>query len=182
MAEKKAALDPIGMKIKQVRTRKKISLERMANETGFKKEYLEEIEGGKAIPPVGMILQISRALQIDSEFFLKEPEESIEKRAKAYARRTDNYAYTTLTPGAENKHLNAFRVKIKAMQEHKKVEYQHEGEEFVYVLTGEIEVMVGDHVNSLKKGESLHFNSAIKHKLRNIGKKDAELIVVVYGP
>jgi len=51
----------------------------------------------------------------------------------------------------------------------------------VYVLTGKIEVMVGDHVNSLKEGESLHFNSAIKHKLRNIGKKDAELLVVIYG-
>lgn len=183
MAKKKtAALDPIGKKIKKVRTQKKITLEQMANETGFKMEYLKEIEDGEAIPPVGMILQISRAFQIDSEFFLKDQEENIEKRAKAYARRTDNYAYTTLTPGAENKHLNAFRVKIKAMQEHKKVEYQHEGEEFVYVLAGEIEVVVGDHVNFLKKDESLHFNAAIKHKLRNIGKKDAELLVVIYGP
>jgi quercetin dioxygenase-like cupin family protein len=61
------------------------------------------------------------------------------------------------------------------------VGYQHEGEEFVYVLSGEIEVIVGDHVNTLDAGESLHFNSGIRHKLRNIGDEKAELVVVIYG-
>jgi quercetin dioxygenase-like cupin family protein len=78
--------------------------------------------------------------------------------------------------------LKAFKVSIEAMQEHKGVGYQHEGEEFIYVLAGKIEVIVGDHVNRLKVGESLHFNSGIRHKLRNIGKEKAELIVVIYGP
>ena len=87
-----------------------------------------------------------------------------------------------MTPGAENKHLKAFRVAIPAGQDHKGVGYQHEGEEFDYVLKGRIEVVVGDHVNTLAAGESLHFNSGIRHKLRNIGAEDAELIVVIYNP
>ena len=101
---------------------------------------------------------------------------------RAFTKRTENYAYTTLTPGAENKHLKAFRISIDALQEHKGVGYQHEGEEFVYVLKGHVEVTVGDHVNKLKQDDSLHFNSAIQHKIRNIGKDDAEMLVVVYGP
>ncbi|MFH2066277.1 MAG: XRE family transcriptional regulator [Pseudomonadota bacterium] len=183
MASQKAnIMISTGKKIKTVRTQKKITLEQVANDTGYKKEYIQKIEAGTVIPPVGAILQISRALQIDSGLLLKDQEEKVEKRAKAYTKRTDNYAYTTLTPGAENKHLKAFRVNIQAMKEHKKVAYQHEGEEFVYVLSGRIEIEIGENLNTLKKGESLHFNSAIKHKLRNIGKTDAELLVVIYSP
>ncbi len=180
--EKTNEIAATGKKIKTARTQKKISLDQVANKTGYKKEYIQKIEEGKVIPSVGAILQISRALEIDSAFLLKDPEENLKKRAKAYAKRTDNYAYTTLTPDAENKHLKAFRVKIKAMEEHKKVAYQHEGEEFVYVLSGNIEIEIGENLNTLKKGDSLHFNSIIKHKLRNIGKTDADLLVVIYSP
>ena len=183
MTRKKAgALVPVGKKIKKIRLEKKISLDRVANETGCSIDSLKKIESGKEIPPVGTLLQISRALKIDSGFLLREQESNLKSRIKAYTKRTDNYAYKTLTPGAENKHLKAFLVTIDAMQEHKGVGYQHEGEEFVYVLSGKIEVLVGEHLNSLDKGDSLHFNSGIRHQLKNIDNKKAELLVVIYGP
>ncbi len=181
--KKKPGLPPVGKKIKKFRTEKKVSLDVLANETGFSIDYLKDIEAGKQIPPVGALLQLSRALQIDSALFLREEEESkLSDRIKAYARRTENYAYTTLTPGAENKHLKAFKVTIDASAEHKGVGYQHEGEEFVYVLSGSIEVTVGDHVNALEAGDSLHFNSAIQHHMKNAGDSMAEMLVVIYGP
>lgn len=183
MPKKKTEVEtPIGKKIKKVRTQKKMTFENLANETGFSIDYLKQIETGKETPPVGTILQLSRALEIDSGFLLKEKKENLKKRVKAYTKRTDNYAYTTLTPGAENKHLKAFRVIVEPGKDHKGVSYQHEGEEFVYVLKGTIEVIVGDHVNKLMENDSLHFNSGIRHKLRNVGKKTAELLVVIYGP
>lgn len=182
MAKKKAdALDQVGKKIRKERLKKKMSLDRVANETGFSIDYLKEIEAGRKIPPVGTLLQLAKALEIDSGFFLREQESSLRSRIRAYTKRTENYAYTTLTPGAESKHLKAFKVTIDAMQDHKGVGYQHEGEEFVYVLSGKIELTVGDHVNVLDVGESLHFNSGIRHKLRNIGKEKAEFLVVIYG-
>lgn len=173
---------PVGQKIKKARTGKKLKLDQLANETGFSIDYLKEIESGKAIPPVGALLQISRALEIDSGSLLKEPESKLESRIKAHTKRTENYAYTTLTPGAENKHLKAFLVTIEARTAHKGVGYHHEGEEFVYVLTGKIEVAVGDHVNTLDQGDSLHFNSGIRHKLTNISDETAGLLVVIYSP
>jgi len=183
MPRKKAsANDPVGKKIKKARTQKKISYSTLANETGFSVDYLKDIEAGKETPPVGALLQISRALEIDSGFFLKKQESDLKKRVKAYTARTENYAYTTLTPGAENKHLKAFKVIVDPLKDHKGIGYQHEGEEFVYVLEGKIEITVGENINKLKKGESLHFNSAIRHMLRNAGKEKAELIVVIYGP
>ena len=173
---------PVGQKIKKARTGKKLKLDQLANETGFSIDYLKEVESGKAIPPVGALLQISRALEIDSGSLLTEPESQMESRIKAHTKRTENYAYTTLTPGAENKHLKAFLVSVDPHQDHKGVGYHHEGEEFVYVLTGKIEVVVGEHVNILDKRDSLHFNSGIRHKLTNISDETAELLVVVYSP
>ena len=172
----------IGQKIKKVRMDKNITLDNIANETGFSIDHLKKIESGKITPPVGALLQISRALKIDSGILLKEEPSSLQDRIKAYTKRTDHYAYTTLTPGAENKHLKAFRVTIDAFQEHLGVGYHHEGEEFVYVLSGKIEIVVGEHVNKLETGETLHFNSGIQHNLRNCGESTAELIVVVYSP
>jgi quercetin dioxygenase-like cupin family protein len=181
-AKKATRLTPVGKKIKKARTDKKMTYDTLANETGFSTDYLKKVEDGKVTPPVGTLLQISRALEIDSGDLFKEPEGRMQDRIKAYTKRTSSYAYTTLTPGAENKHLKAFRVKIDAMKDHEGVSYNHEGEEFVYVLAGSIEVVVGEHVNTLGPGESLHFNSGIQHHLKNIGKTDAELIVVIYNP
>ena len=171
-----------GKKIRKARLDKKLTLDFVANETGFKKEYIKAIEAGEKIPSVGTLLQISRALGIDSSFLLKDQNGMAEQREAAYTKRTDNYAYTPLSSGAENKHLKAFKILVEAGEKHEGVGFRHEGEEFVYVLDGEVEVMVGDHANRLKTGDSLHFNSGIKHDLKNVGTKDAELIVVVYAP
>ena len=150
---------PVGQKIKKARTGKKVKLGQLANQTGFSVDYLKEIESGKAIPAVGALLQISRALE-----------------------RTENYAYTTLTPGAENKHLKGFLVTVEPHQDHKGVGYHHEGEEFVYVLQGKIEVSVGEHVNVLNAGDSLHFNSGIDHNMKSISDEATELLIVIYSP
>ncbi len=183
MPRKKAQnLIPVGKKIKKARLDKKRTHADLANETGFSTDYLKKVESGETTPPVGTLLQIARALEIDSDLLLKESPTSLKDRIQAYTKRTDNYAYQTLSPGAENKHLKAFKIMIDAMQDHKGVGYHHEGEEFVYVLSGKIEVMVGDHANTLREGESLHFNSGIPHNLKNLGKKQAELLVVLYVP
>lgn len=180
--KKKETIVPVGKKIKKARTAKKISLDMLANETGYSIDYLKEIEEGGKPPHVGTLLQISRALKIDSGLLLADKESNLKKRIKEYSKRTENYAYSTLTPGAENKHLKAFKVIVEPKKDHKGVGYNHEGEEFVYVLSGSVEVTVGEHVNNLKEGDSLHFNSGIPHKLKNTLNEKAELLVVIYGP
>ncbi len=179
---KKTQIIPIGKRIRKARLNKKITLDTMANETGMSKEFIKKIEGGDQRPSVGTLLQISKILHIDSSFLLKEQDDTIKKRSKAYTKRTDNYAYTPLTLNAENKHLKAFKIVVEAGKVHDGVGFQHEGEEFVYVIKGNVEVKVGDNVNNLKAGDSLHFNSGIKHDLVNTGTTDAQLVVVVYAP
>jgi quercetin dioxygenase-like cupin family protein len=174
--------DTVGGKIRSNRIEKALSLEQIANETGFAVAHLKGIEEGSITPSVGDLLHIARALQIDSGSLIKEQDLSLKDRVTAYKMRTENYAYETLTPGGERKYLKAFRVTIEAGQDHKGVGYQHEGEEFNYVLKGKVQVTVGEHQNILKAGDSLHFNSAIKHQLKNISHETAEMIVVIYSP
>jgi len=171
----------IGEKIRSVRIEKEMSLNQLANETGCSIETLENIENNKITPPVGNLLQISKALSLDSGYLFKDSQKK-HPRVEAYEKRTVNYAYTNLTPGAEKKHLKAFIVTLEPLESHEGVGFQHEGEEFNYVLNGEVAVTVGDHVNYLKSGESLHFNAGIRHNLKNNSDQVAKLLVVIYTP
>lgn len=184
MATKKLNEKSFGAKMKQLRQLRKISFEQLANRTGFSQRYLKEIEEGKVIPPVAAVIQISKALSIDSGSFLsaEEQEALVKRRRESFFKRTQAYSYKTLTPDAETKHMKAFLVTIDPKQDHKMVEYRHEGEEFIYVLKGQVEVIVGDNRNLLKKNETLHFDSNIAHKLRNLSDDKAKLLVVLYTP
>jgi len=174
---------PFGKRVMKLRRERKQTLKGMANETGLTKEYLSSLEKGEVIPPVAVILQLSRALGIDSGLLRKEEQqEEGRKKERDYQKRTDDYAYENLTPEARDKHLKAFRVMIDPKSDHKGVSYQHPGEEFIYVLKGKLEVMVGENRNVLGPNESIHFNSTIVHKLKNLSTRKAELVVVLYTP
>jgi quercetin dioxygenase-like cupin family protein len=184
MATKKIDEKSFGAKMQQLRLLRKISYEQLANKTGFSQRYLKEIEEGIAIPPVSAVIQIAKALAVDAGSFLSAEEQkaSEKRRRESFYKRTQAYSYKTLTPDAETKHMKAFLVTIDPKQDHKMVEYKHGGEEFVYVLKGHIEMMVGESQNLLKKGETLHFDSGIAHKLRNVSGEEAKLLVVIYTP
>jgi transcriptional regulator with XRE-family HTH domain len=174
----------IGSKIKKMRRARKMTFEELGAESGLTPDTIREIEKGDILPPVSSIIKIAKALQIDSGDLLSDEErENAEKRkVESYEKRTREYAYRPLTPNARNKHMKAFHVTIEPEQAHKMVEYQHEGEEFIYVLKGSLEISVGDNTWNLKEGQSIHFNSSLVHKLNNPKPKTTELLVVVYTP
>lgn len=174
---------PLGKKLMKMRKERNMTLQHLANETGLSVGTIGQVEKGEIIPPVAVILQISRALQVDSSLLLKEEKRQAGRQSSAdYRKRTQDYSYQNLTPEAEHKHLKAFKIYVDPKSDHKGVSYQHLGEEFIYVLKGEMEVTVGENRNRLAPGECLHFNSSIVHKLRNTSEEKAELLVVLYTP
>ena len=60
--------------------------------------------------------------------------------------------------------------------------FEHEGEEYVYVLSGELEIIIDDKKKRLAEKESVRFNSYLNHRLSNPGDKEADLLVVLYTP
>ncbi len=178
--------NPTGIKIHSMRIKKKVAIENLSEMTGLSISHLEDIEDGSGFAPVGDILKIARALTIDPGELLqrgKSSERDLEKqRIQDFKKREEAYQYEVLTPQAKKEHLRAFRVVIPPRSEHPGVNYQHEGEEFVYTLKGIVEIQVGQKKHRLKKDESLHFNSGIRHTLKNPGNSATELIVTIYTP
>ena len=169
-------------KIKKLRKKGNITLEALAKKTGLAVDYLEKIENGEATPPVSTIIQISNALTVDSGAFLSANDDSKKRKAESFNKRKNAYLYQTLTPDAEHRHMKGFHVTIPPESEHKGVQYRHEGEEFIYVLEGRLGIQIGKSKSSLKKGQTIHFDSNLIHRLWNPGKNATELIVVVYTP
>jgi transcriptional regulator with XRE-family HTH domain len=173
-----------GQRIRKMREDHKMSLVDLAEKIGQSAESIEQIELDRATPPVSFLLQLSRALQIDPSHFLTDQEriQISGKRQEAFLKRTQNYSYRTLTPGAADKHLRSFMVTIEPKEKHEMVAYKHPGEEFIFVYKGELELTLGNKVHHLKQGETLHFDSETRHKLRNIADERCELIVTLYTP
>lgn len=181
MAKRKE--ESFGERIRRLREANDVTMESFARDTGYPEEFLKDVEDGKIAPPVAVVLQLSRFFDVDVE----EPQvlggkEAVKKRKTSHKKRVASYAYKPLTEPGEKKHLRAYLVTIDPETEHEGVEYHHEGEEFVYVLGGGLEIQVGQNTSTLKKGESISFDSSLPHKLSNPTRWKAELLVVIYVP
>lgn len=90
----------LGQRIRRLRERQEMSLETVANMTGQSLENLALIEKDEMIPPVALLLTLSRALEVDSGELLKDEDEAeaAERRVEAVKKRTDHYSYRVLTP------------------------------------------------------------------------------------
>jgi electron transfer flavoprotein alpha subunit len=168
--------------VRQLRRARQWSSEELAQRTGQTPDFIQQVESDRMSPPVAFILRMAQAMEVDPSAFLSREEQAAirDRRAQAYYQRTRNYSYTTLTPEAENSHLRAFMVTIEPHLAHKPVAYKHEGEEFIFVIRGELEFTLGSKVTTLRQGESTHFNSDVPHKLKNLSSEPTRCLVVLY--
>ena len=173
--------ESVGQRIKLTREKKGLGIQELAERAGCSDEYLEWVENGQVEPPVALLLQLAKSMQLDSSVFLH-VQDSPAQRLKEAAKRTEHYSYETLTTPEPDKHLMAFSVTIPPKTSHKGVGYKHEGEEFVYVVSGQIHVTVDQDKTKLEERESLRFNANLDHNLSNAGDENAELLVVLYVP
>ena len=171
-----------GAVVRQLREARNWTQTELAQSTGQTPDFISQVETEQLSPPVGFILRMAQVMEVDPGTFLNKEEQTAikDRRAKAYHQRTQNYSYTTLTPEAENSHLRAFMITIEPHLAHKPVAYKHEGEEFIFVITGDLEFTLGSKVHLLKAGESIHFNSDIPHKLKSLSNDPTRCLVVLY--
>ncbi len=171
-----------GALVRQLREARQWTAEEFAQRTGQTPDFIAQVESDQMSPPVAFILRMAQTMEVDPGTFLSREEQAAirDRRAQAYYQRTQNYSYTTLTPEAENSHLRAFMVTIEPHLAHKPVAYKHEGEEFIFVMSGELEFTLGNKINRLRTGESIHFNSDIPHKLKNLSSEPTRCLVVLY--
>lgn len=183
----------IGSKVRELRQKRRLTLQDLSDKTGLSKPLLSQVENGHVMPPVATLLRIARALDVGIAHFFQgeEKEEKIAltraSERKRLGRRPHQdatavgYTYESLELHRSRKCMQPLLVSFAVMDEHDMVFYSHEGEECVYLLDGELEFRTPEESRHLKKGDCLYFDSDVAHAFRSLGDKAARALVVVYA-
>ncbi|NIQ37435.1 MAG: cupin domain-containing protein [Proteobacteria bacterium] len=182
----------IGRKIRQLRKRKALTLQNLSTSTGLSKPLLSQIENELVVPPISTLLKISRALEKDITFFFQEPDNNgkvvvvrpFERErldTKKLGRTDGGYSYESLAYKKTRKNMEPFLIEFERKDEKDLSFYSHDGEEFLFVLEGNLEFRTENDVHRLKQGDSLYFESDVPHAYRAVGKRNAKAIAVVFS-
>jgi len=184
---------PIGDKIAALRTLKKVELQDLADRTGLSVDQLKLIETGVSIPSLGVLIRISRALGIRIGTVLDDTIKEGPAIVRAKDRRTaqsfstsesksrEHLTFYSLAPNKAGRHMEPFIVDIFPGENKLLPKSSHEGEEFIYVLSGKITVAYGTDVIHLDEGDSIYLDSIVDH-LVTTDIAQARILGVVYVP
>ena len=175
-----------------MRHRAALTLEQLAAKTGFTKGYLSRIENSRVIPPIATLVRIANILSLgvadlfapgagglhdDRVSFVKRQEQ----RGVVRGGSSFGYDYFALASRRDGKRMTPF-IMIFPEAVETDVRFDHEGEEFVYLLEGRIafELMVDGRPQFfiLEPGDSLYFDSTLPHHGRSLRGQSKALIVV----
>ena len=179
-------IDEVGKRIKILREKKGITINEVSQLTGFDKETLQDIENGVMQPPLGTIMKLSKALDsavgqlvsgTGSRVYSITKKNERKKISKSTSKkgRQDIYSYMGLAPEVQGRHMEPVIVQLK--QNPVKDVSVHDGEEFVYVLEGVVELFIGDEVHILESGDSAYYLSTTPHLI--MAKKEKAIILAV---
>jgi transcriptional regulator with XRE-family HTH domain len=183
----------IGSKIKDLREKNVYTLQDLAAKTGIPKSVLAEIESDEVMPPVATLLKLARALNVGMAYFFTDeaPAEQISvtragerisvKRRPHHREGEVDYIYESLEARMPGKHMEPLLVEFVPMETAEMVFTSHEGEEFLFLLDGQLEFRTNDRVETLSAGDALYFDSALNHSFRSLTQAPARAVVVVWN-
>ena len=185
----------VGEKIKALRETKEISIAELAERTGLAEEQINRIENNVDIPSLAPLIKIARALGVRLGTFLDDQDEmgavvcrkqetvdnTISFSNNAMDARTHMH-YQSLAKSKSDRHMEPFIVDIEATNDTQYTLSSHEGEEFIYVLEGEVEIKYGKETYHLKTGDSIYYESIVAHHVHSFGSENAKILAVVYTP
>jgi transcriptional regulator with XRE-family HTH domain len=170
----------IGSLLKARRLVLGLTLQDIADRAELSAAFLSQAERGKATPSIVSLINIAKALDTDIHYFVTPPAPtSLVRRADdpQYIHIDSPVVYTRLDAEIRNQRMNALILEIPPGTE-LPVVHREEGEDFFYVLEGEVEQGIGDKVFTLKQGDSAHHNTQVDHSVVNKSDKNAKLIWV----
>lgn len=184
----------VGGKIKQIREMKKVSIEELAERSGMDTSMILKIEEEKNVPSLAPLIKIARALGVRLGTFLDDSDSygPVVVRSGEYpkgARFTsqtsearEHLNFFSLAFDKAGRNMEPFIVDIEPGLQSDYMLSSHEGEEFIYVLEGEIEINYGKEVYRLAKGDSIYLDSIVLHNVHAGNNQSAKILAVVYAP
>jgi transcriptional regulator with XRE-family HTH domain len=187
-------------KIKNLRSEKGFTLEQLARRSGLSKGYLSKIENELSIPTVTTLHKIAAALGVDSTYlFLSNdiPEinknmvyvrknqrkkvviELPEKRKKTSAKKTESGIRKRWPLASQKLGRNMDPYIVEISHDHDDI-YQHEGEEFFYIIEGKVEFSYGGKSYTFEEGDTIYIDCNVPYSAKSINEKPAKVLLVLY--
>lgn len=180
----------IPQKIKELRNKKKFSIQELAKRADLTPGYLSKIENSDSPPPIPTLSKIAYALNVHiSYFFDNEQTESglsivreIERKEIIGDLMPVGYKYHTVIHRRFDSSINSFVMTLPSEVNPATVPYNsHDGEELIYVLEGSLVFCYGDNEYQVQVGDCLYFNGNLPHRvIRASEHGDAEILSVLF--
>ena len=178
----------VGERIKKLRKAQDMTLEQVSKLAGIDAERLSAYEEGRAVPPIGAVIQLARVLGSKMEGLLHGGGtvsehlticRSGESLSGEQGDTEQSYAYSSLTrPGTAGHMMEPFLLSFdpKVAQG---VPITHDGQEFVYVVEGAVELFYDGRTYRLEQGDSAYLDSSRPHTFHGLGASTARMLAVV---
>ena len=172
-----AALDQVGPRLKRLRAQRGITLTALADATGISKSTLSRLETGQRRASLELLLPLAHAYRVPLDDLVGAPEVG-DPRIRLIPRRVHGRTVVPLTrqPGG----VQAWKIVIPARRTEPEPK-AHEGYEWLYVLSGRMRLILGDHDLILGAGEVAEFDTRIPHWFGSAGEEPAE-VLSLFGP
>jgi len=180
----------IGKRIKNYRTKKDLTLQDLADLSGFTKGYISKVEKSKKAPPVSTLGKISKVLGIPISVLLGVNDQvsdicfvkNNDRPAMAGRGTKFGYCYEALSHPFAGKHMEPFILSYPHKKADPPVWFKHEGEEMLFVLSGKMRFLHNDKEFFLEKGDCLYFDSGIPHFGEPIEcEEECKCLIVMYN-
>ncbi|MFH1033664.1 MAG: cupin domain-containing protein [Pseudomonadota bacterium] len=182
---------PVGQRVRALRQEKGLSLADLAQRTGLSEKVLGEIEDDLASPPLGLLIKLGKALGMKLGTLIASGEERPYTVVRAQERPAMSrfasqkgsaygYSYQALAPEKKNRSMEPFLVTLNKAGELLEGS-SHDGEEFIFVLEGRLEALVGQAREVLEPGDSIYYDSTEPHLLRPVDEEPVRILAVIYS-
>ena len=186
----------IGKKVRLIRESRKLSIDDVSERTNLSAAGIESIEKGELIPGLTPLIKIARVLGVRIGTFMDDQENlgpvlvrgSDERDKKSVTRFSErnnavssDLDFYSLAQNKADRHMEPFVIDIYPQSEEDVKLSRHEGEEFIYVLSGNVEIIYGKDKYELQPGDSIYYDSIVAHHVHSHEGK-AKILAVVYTP
>jgi quercetin dioxygenase-like cupin family protein len=181
--------ESLGDRIRKARETHNITIKELSTRTGIDTDILKSIEANKMTPPLGELVKLGKALATRMSYFISPGVDKPVTVVRADQRRPVSrniktgsekygYFYESLAPEKANRRMEPFVVTLVPCDV---VETStHDGQEFLFVLEGQMVARIGGRTESLGPGDALYYDSSEPHYVRCAGGSNAKILAVIY--
>ena len=175
----------IAPRLRGLRDSMDLSAEAMAGDLGLPVEEVEKYESGEIEIPVSYLFRVAQKYHVDLTVLISGDEAhlhdySLVKSGKGLSvERRKDYDYKSLAYRLLDRKMEPFYIKVPPKNVEDLSYSHHEGQEFIYMLKGRLEIYLGDKIFVMEPGDSFYFDSSTPHALRALDAANAEFLDVI---